>query len=344
MTVLDDLCLRLTAEIEALLKAMPKEELAALEEIRVYLNRPVEFVIAGTRKRTGLIADNLRMDNLLALLSGNALYRFERQMAEGYIPLEGGHRAGICGAMVRMEDGSWRMNRVTSVCIRIARSIKGASSSVRRHFFAQNGRVRRILLLGAPGCGKTTLLRDAALYMARHVRVAAADEREELFNGLGCRETENLDVLSGTDKSRAFSMLIRTMAPQVIVCDELGRDEDVYAVLDAARCGVGMLASAHADGLDDLLMRPVLRKAFEAGVFERYIHLERHCVKAVWDGTGHRMDDGEGVNDGKLGDGSHGDDWCEQHWIFPGGRREKACPLDTGHAQVSFAAGRCHSL
>jgi len=308
---------RLTKELAALLSAMPEADAAALEEIRIHAGQPVELVIAGRRKACGDPIGAGALSQLLGALSGYALYRFEGQMAQGYIPLPGGHRAGVCGRMVHMEDGAWRMSEVSSVCLRIARHISGASLPLRPLLFDEQGGARRVLLLGAPGCGKTTVLRDAALYMASFVHVAVADEREELFAQENAfPQGVRLDVMRGADKARACAMLIRSMAPQVIVCDELGREEDAKAMMDAARCGVGVISSAHADGMEDMLARPMLRRLFDAGVFQRIVLLGRRgSVRAVWDGAGRRMDGREHEKHGELGCGGDGDDRRQQRRI-----------------------------
>lgn len=310
-------------EIRALAACLPlwaaellqQTDRQALEEIRFYVGAPVELVIGGQRVVSAVRMNETRMDELLAALSGSALYRYEAQMAMGYMPLAGGHRAGVCGRLTRREDGALHMSAVTSVCLRIARQVDGASKAVRGSLMTEQGRIRRVLLLGPPGCGKTTVLRDAALYLSGFAHVAVADEREELFPaGMSLQEGRRLDVLRGAEKDRAFSMLLRAMSPQAIVCDELGRTEDVQAVLDAARCGAGLLASAHADGLEDLLSRPALRSLFDADAFERYIHLGRRgAVRAVYDRSGRRLDQEKGENCGQMGDGGDGDDRRKQH-------------------------------
>jgi len=317
MPVRKSLYPKLTEKLAAILRTMPDNHAAMLEEIRIHVGQPAELVVAGKQIRAGEAISREDIVQLLGALSGYALYRFERQMAEGYIPLPGGHRAGVCGTMTQLEDGTWRMREVSSICLRISRNVKGASMPLRPLLFDENGSVRRVLLLGAPGSGKTTVLRDAALYMSGFVHVAVVDEREELFaQEEQGKEGVRFDVMRGADKARACAMLIRSMSPQAIVCDELGREEDVQAMLDAVRCGVGVLASAHAKGFDDLLARPVLRRLFDAGAFERYVFLGWHGrINDIWDGAGRKLDKRECGRHGELGCGLDGDDCHQQRRI-----------------------------
>lgn len=312
----EQLCPRLPPPLAAALHALDAREAARLEEIRIYAGRAAELVFCGECRTTDFHVDASQMDSLLAVLCGYALYSCESQMAQGYIPMAGGHRAGVCGRMTR-ENGAWRMSGVNSVCIRISRDVLGASRAVRPHLLGPGDLARRVLLLGPPGCGKTTVLRDASLWLAEEkgLRVAVADEREELF---GARQGLRVHVLGGADKALAFGMLLRSMAPQVIVTDEIGRCEDANALLDAARCGVGVLASAHAGGMEEAKKRPALRRLMRERAFDRYILLGRHgSVRGVYDEACKEM---EGDGRGQLGCGRDGDDRNQRDRLFALGR------------------------
>lgn len=285
----ETLCASLTPQAARTLRELNARDAAGLEEVRFRTGRPVELVIGGRSRDGEFVPDQEAMGALLAALSGYSLYAFERQMAMGFIPLAGGHRAGVCGKIVEENGQAVRMSGVTSICLRVARSVPGASAALRGHLLTEDGHVRRVLLLGAPGCGKTTVLRDAALYLSDScgIHVAAADERGELFPSVPAHEGRRLDVLSGASKALSVQILLRSMSPGAIVTDEIGQEPDVEALLEAARCGVGLLASAHAEGMRGAMARPTLRRLFRARAFDRYIHLgERGRVLGVYDETG----------------------------------------------------------
>lgn len=334
---------RLTEEVASILRAQAHTE--TLEEIRAYSGCPLELVFDRKRVSTELIMDEARMERLLAALSGYALYRFERELAQGYLPIGGGHRAGVCGRMI-MEDGVWRMSGAASLCIRICRCVSGAAAPVYDQLMDESCAVRRVLFLGKPGSGKTTALRDAAIYLAQRagIHVAAADEREELFAG---KPSIPIDVMSGMDKAQAMLLLLRSMAPQAIVTDEIGRMEDAQAIEDIARCGIGLLASAHAGSLSDCLQRPVLRRLMEGRAFDRYVLLKRHRGRTffrIWDENGQEIGCREERINDQSGCGSDGHDCNQRDGVSDFGRRAAPCALDSGHAPVPSAHERHHPL
>ena len=79
------------------------------------------------------------------------------------------------------------------------------------------------------------------------------------------------DVITGAPKDAAAMILLRGMNPEIIAMDEITKGEDAQVLMDIYGCGVGLLASAHAAGTDELKKRPVYRGLLEQGIF-------RHAV------------------------------------------------------------------
>ena len=209
-------------------------------------------------------------DVLLAAqaLTSHSLAARQEELSQGFVPLPGGHRLGVCGVM-----GPKGFTQITSLCVRLAHEIRGVGEGI---FPLLRG--ASALIVGPPGAGKTTLLRDLVrLSSLDGTQVGVADERGEIA---GCREGTpqldvgpNTDVLTGMDKAKALSLLIRAMAPGLVATDEIGGPEDAAALLEAAKCGVRVLATAHGAGMQDVKRRQGMDALFREGVFGRMIVL-----------------------------------------------------------------------
>ena len=68
-------------------------------------------------------------------------------------------------------------------------------------------------------------------------------------------------------------LMLRSLSPQVIITDELGRPEDTRAVEEAVHAGVSIIASAHGSCLEEVMQRPILREMLEKNYFERLVFL-----------------------------------------------------------------------
>ena len=104
------------------------------------------------------------------------------------------------------------------------------------------------------------------------INVGLVDERGEISglykgipqNSVGLRT----DILENTPKPTGIKMLIRSMAPQVVVADEIGTYEDIKAIKEAvcSRC----------EGKEELVKNPVLKELVEERVIEKYLFLDRN--------------------------------------------------------------------
>lgn len=184
-------------------------------------------------------------------------------IAHGYLTIRGGHRIGLCGEAVVQHGKMSGIRSVTGLCIRIARDFPGIAAKAKNLEGS-------ILILGPPGSGKTTFLRDLIRHRSnnRNGSVAVVDERCELFPN-GCfDEGLHTDVLTGCPKAVGVEMMLRSMGPSCIAVDEITAEEDCEALIQAGWCGVSLLATAHASGKQDLLSRSVYKPLVRSGLFD----------------------------------------------------------------------------
>lgn len=274
------------------------ENLDKLQEIRLKVNAPI---ILQNGEDEILTKVNLSLEDLKLILqriSQYSLYAYEEEMRQGFITVKGGHRVGICGSYV-IEKGSIKtIKDPGSINIRISREVLGCSNKIMQ-YIEDKENVYNTLLISPPRCGKTTLLRDVCRNVSNGFqgikgrRVCVIDERSELgasYFGipqmdLGIRS----DVLDNCPKGEGIIMAIRTMAPEVILCDEIGSNDDVYSILKALNSGVNIIASIHGYNLSDFNDRVVFKDLVQNKVFKRVIILSKRkgagTIEKVYDLT-----------------------------------------------------------
>lgn len=241
-----------------------------LLELRLRDNSPPELVTASGSVWLQGLCRKQDIDWIVNAASDYSPWNAE-SIALGYCTSRGGHRIGICGIAATKDGAVCGMQRITSLCIRIARDIPGVSSEYQI-------KPESVLILGAPGWGKTTFLRDLLRRLSQKYHVGVVDEREEIFPSAFLQQ-ERIDVLRRYPKAMGIELILRSMNPAFIAVDEITADRDCRALIQAAHSGVHLIATAHASSISDLHSRPIYRPLLSNHIFDSIIQLQpdRSC-------------------------------------------------------------------
>lgn len=237
-----------------------------LQELRLRINAPPEMIgVNGYRFLEGIVREG---DIRFCINAASKYSPWSVSTTEkGYLTAPGGHRIGLCGQVIITPGNKRHLQEITSVCIRVARDFPGIAEKA-SHLSGS------VLIIGAPGWGKTTLLRDLCRTISEKYTLCVSDERCELFPA-GIPRGSRMDVLSGCPKSHGVEMLLRTMSPRFIAVDEITASEDCDAIVMASNCGVCFLATAHAASVEDYLTRTVYRPLIQHRIFQTLVVLRQ---------------------------------------------------------------------
>ncbi len=243
-------------------------------EIRLCRGGQAYITVQGKNVRTSAVCTDEDIKETVRALCGNSLYAHSDTIREGYIFTQSGLRVGVCGRAVCNAASVERVADISSVSIRIPQRHIGAADDLYPYALTVNG-VRGMLVWSAPGVGKTTVLRELAFRLSNGteaVRTALIDTRYELSAGIS---GGLLDVFSGYPRAVGMETAVRTMAPQVVICDEIAGETDAEAVRACVSSGVYVIASAHGSSLTGILLRPPLKRLIDEGVFPVLVGLYR---------------------------------------------------------------------
>ena len=282
----------LSEDIGAVLKNIPDGRKSTVQEIRIRSNKPIalsdgattvfmdsEGKIIYTMGEKAFTASQRSIYDTFRRICDYSVYSRQDEIKNGYITVKGGHRVGLCGTAVLTEGKISALNDISSMNVRIARQVFGVSEEIINHLYPFE---RGILIAGMPSSGKTTLLRDLArslsLGIGCHItRTAVIDERGELsgtYSGTAYNDMGLCDILNGYPKGEGIIHAIRAMSPQVIICDELGTNEDCKLVSQGFNAGAVVIASIHAGNYDELMRRKYAVELLETGAFGSIVILE----------------------------------------------------------------------
>lgn len=279
---------------------MTVERLNRLQEIRMKINRPIILCVDNEERIIDYNATQEDLKTVMQRISNYSLYAFEEEIKQGFITIKGGHRVGICGKCVIEDNKIKTIKNIGSINIRVSREIQGCSSKL-MPFLIEGEQVLNTIIISPPKCGKTTILRDITRNISNGMtafkfggkKVCIVDERSEL--AACCDGIPQMDVGIRTDildnclKSEGIMMAIRSMSPEIIVCDEIGTYRDMESILSALSCGVNLITTIHGNGLEDFYSRVVFKDLINNHVFRRAVILSNRkgvgTLEGIYDFT-----------------------------------------------------------
>jgi stage III sporulation protein SpoIIIAA len=169
------------------------------------------------------------------------------------------NRAGIARTLHRIAAIRNRKGEIVGLTCRVGRAVYGTIAIIQE--IIESG--KSILLLGRPGVGKTTMLREAARVLAETKRVVVVDTSNEI-GGDGdiphpaVGRARRMQVEMPSLQHEVMIEAVENHNPEVIIIDEIGRELEALAARTIAERGVQLIATAHGNTLDNLLLNPTL--------------------------------------------------------------------------------------
>lgn len=259
-----------------------------IEEIRLRIKKPIIIKNSIGNKLLIHIVSKEELLETFQKVCEQSIYSYQKQICEGFITIKGGHRVGITGSCVIENEKIININYISSLNFRIAREKKDVSNSIIKYIVNEND-VYNTLIISKPGCGKTTILRDLVRKISAKKTCGIVDERGEIaamYKGVPQNDIGILsDVMDNCTKSEGMKMLIRSMSPEVIICDEIGSKQDIEAINYAMCSGVKGIFTAHGDSLDEILLNEQIKQLLEKYIIQTIIILndkKRGEIKRIY--------------------------------------------------------------
>jgi len=244
---------RITDDLEVLLDVLPTNIRHAVEKANNSDNL-LEIVIDLGRVPTARFVEGEIALSEKEIVRGDIDHITERIGA-----FDGDNRAGMERTLHRISAIRNRLGAIVGLTCRVGRAVYGTVDIIQD--IIESG--KSVLILGRPGVGKTTLLREAARILAENKRVVIVDTSNEI-GGDGdvphpaVGKARRMQVREPMLQHEVMIEAVENHNPEVIVIDEIGRELETLAARTIAERGVQLIGTAHGQTLENLLLNPTL--------------------------------------------------------------------------------------
>jgi stage III sporulation protein SpoIIIAA len=244
---------QITDDLDALLGVLPKDIEAAVRERNNTAD--LQEVILDL----GRVPTARQLNEEVVLLEREVTKEDVQHTVGRLRDFDEDNRAGIERSLHRISAIRNRRGDVVGLTLRVGRAVYGTIDIIQD--LIEDG--KSLLILGRPGVGKTTLLREAARILAEKNRVVIVDTSNEI-GGDGdvphpaVGRARRMQVATPSMQHEVMIEAVENHSPQVIVIDEIGRELEAMAARTIAERGVQLIGTAHGNTLENLLLNPTL--------------------------------------------------------------------------------------
>ena len=246
-----------------------------IEEIRIRRNRQAYLVTTKGAHFLNVVASPSEIEAIFIRITGGSLYTHHDTLNKGFITLDNGVRVGVAGRAGIDNGNIIGVYDISELSFRIPNNIRVRTDEIMN--LINSGVTGGILIYSPPGIGKTTLLRSLSydLSSGRDARrTCIIDTRGEISYALDDKRLL-ISTLINYPRKAGIEIAIRNLNPQIIICDEIGDEEEANSILKSQSSGVILIATAHARSITNLLSRDVIKKLHKAAIFDYYVGIER---------------------------------------------------------------------
>ncbi len=242
-----------------------------IDEIRIRKNRRLCLTQNNKTLVLSYVVSDSDFEYCLSRLCKNSLHTYYESIKKGFIPFDNGYRIGICGNAIVDNGVITNITNINSLNIRIPT----VDIEIPDRFLANAKLEKGCLIFSPPNCGKTTLLKATIKHLSSppyNLRVCVIDPKNELYSERYHSDCA-ADFLIGYPRHEATDIAMRNMSPDVLICDEIGLNDDIAPLIECKNSGISLICSAHAGSISELLTRPSLKKLHELNTFHSYVQI-----------------------------------------------------------------------